>query len=93
MEFICCPVHKLEMEIKSYSQDENQTKEFAGPESLSHIDGIGTKTFSAHLYNETKKIYEVIYKCPHGCIFTCKQETINTSRLNRGISRQIRRNI
>ena len=87
---IICPVHKSEMQIESYSQDDYQTREFAGSEKLSYIDGVGNRTFAAPLYRETKEIFTVIYQCFYGCEFTCKQETINTNRLNGFLSRQSR---
>jgi len=88
---ITCPVHKSEMQIESYSQDDYQNIEIAGNEQLSYIDGAGNKTFSAPLYRETREGFTVVYKCNHGCEFICKQETINTTRLNKGLNRQLRR--
>ena len=91
MDNIMCPVHKLEMQIESYSQDDYQSRELAGSEELSYIDETGNRTFTAPLYKEIKENFTVIYQCVHGCEFICKQETINTTRLNRYLSRQSRK--
>jgi len=88
---VLCPIHKSEMNIESYSQDDYRSIEVAGSEQLSYIDGVGNKTFTAPLYKEIKNTFTVIYKCAQGCTFVTQQKTIKLKDLNRGLSRQIRK--
>jgi len=93
-ELIKCPLHqKLAMAIVEVEMQDTKFDVYAGPERVTYIDGLGNRTFSRSLYGESNASYKIHYKCPHGCEFIAFQNKIHTQDLNRGISRQSRREV
>lgn len=71
-----CPEHNKEMELLEISDSNYSSEEFAGITKSNYLNsGISTNT---PIYRESKRTYQLTYKCSYGCEFKTTKKEIHT---------------